>query len=663
MRMGGEEMVVTVYLAVFAISVAIGSGLGAFFCAGRIVLLPAPAATLVLAFFSAELALALHSLPAAAAQIAVGDFFKQPAAWRVGFDLAAMAVAGGVLAVPSFAAAQAWAPAEKRARVVAAINVLNAAFMVAGTLAVAALQKAGLGLDGVFALMALAALIAAAWMFARLPTSPMRDFLSILFRAFYRLEVKGRDNIAKAGPNAIIALNHVSFLDAALALSLLDHDPIFAIDTGIAERWWVKPFLRFVRVYPLDPTKPMATRGLIHAVRDGETLVIFPEGRLTVTGSLMKVYDGAGMIADKSGRKIVPTRIDGLEASAFSRLSRDQAPRRFLNKVTVTILEPVELEVGESLIGKARRQAAGAALYQIMSDLLFRTTDVEKTLFAAVAQAARKHGMGRVALEDPTSPALTYRKLLIGARLLGKQFSRLGPVGQPIGLMLPNVNGAGAAFLGLLSANRPPAMINFTAGPANIAAACAAAEAEIIVTSRAFIEKARAGKTGRTRRGKRRLRLSRGFARQDFRSRQAARLPQLPRAPREGEARRSRRHPFHFRIGGRAQGRRPLPPQYSVQCRASRRPHRFRPQRPAVQRAADLPFLRADRRPRPAAGFRRPDLSLSVAVALPHHPRADLRQQRHDPVRHRHCAQRLCAFGPSLRFALACVMSSPAPRR
>ncbi len=491
LRMGGEEMVVTAYLAVFAISVAIGSGLGAFFCAGRIVLLPAPAATLVLAFFSAELALALHSLPAAAAQIAVGDFFKQPAAWRVGFDLAAMAVAGGVLAVPSFAAAQAWAPAEKRARVVAAINVLNAAFMVAGTLAVAALQKAGLGLDGVFALMALAALIAAAWMFARLPTSPMRDFLSILFRAFYRLEVKGRDNIAKAGPNAIIALNHVSFLDAALALSLLDHDPIFAIDTGIAERWWVKPFLRFVRVYPLDPTKPMATRGLIHAVRDGETLVIFPEGRLTVTGSLMKVYDGAGMIADKSGRKIVPTRIDGLEASAFSRLSRDQAPRRFLNKVTVTILEPVELEVGESLIGKARRQAAGAALYQIMSDLLFRTTDVEKTLFAAVAQAARKHGMGRVALEDPTSPALTYRKLLIGARLLGKQFSRLGPVGQPIGLMLPNVNGAGAAFLGLLSANRPPAMINFTAGPANIAAACAAAEAEIIVTSRAFIEKAR----------------------------------------------------------------------------------------------------------------------------------------------------------------------------
>ncbi len=491
LRMGGEEMVVSVYLSVFAISVAIGSGLGAFFCAGRIVLLPAPVATLVLGFFSAELAFALHSMPAEAAPLAVDAFFRQPAAWRVGFDLAGMAVAGGVLAVPSFAAAQAWAPTERRARIVAAINVLNAAFMTVGALATAALQKVGLGIDGAFALMAGVALISAVWMFLRLPTSPTRDFISILFRAFYRLEVKGGDNIAKAGPNAIIALNHVSFLDAALALSLLDHDPIFAIDTGIAQRWWVKPFLRLVRVYPLDPTKPMATRGLIHAVRNGETLVIFPEGRLTVTGSLMKVYDGAGMIADKSGRRIVPTRIDGLEASAFSRLSRDQAPRRFLNKVTVTILEPVELKIDDSLRGKARRQAAGAALYQIMSDLLFRTTDVEKTIFAAVAEAAGKHGMGRIALEDPTSPALSYRKLLIGARLLGIKFSRLAPAGEPVGLMLPNANGAGAAFLGLISANRPPAMINFTAGPANIVAACTAANVETIVTSRAFVEKAR----------------------------------------------------------------------------------------------------------------------------------------------------------------------------
>ena len=488
--MGGEELVVSLYLGIFAIAIAIGSGLGSFLSSGRIILLPAPVATLVMGFFALELAAAVHGVIPSPTPKSVAEFFADPEAWRIGFDLAGLAIAGGVLVVPSFAAAQAWAPMEKRARIVGAINVLNAAFMVGGAIAVAALQAAGLGLGGVFALVALLCFVSAVWMFKNLPTSPLQDFLTILFRAIYRTEIIGRENLAKAGPNAIIALNHVSFLDAALALSLLDKDPVFAIDSGIAKRWWVKPFLRFTRAMPLDPTRPMATRTLINAVKNGETLVIFPEGRLTVTGSLMKIYDGAGLIADKSGAKVVPVRLDGLESTAFSKLKRELAPRRWFNKVKVTILEPVELKVDDALRGKARRQAAGAALYQIMSDLIFRTTDADRTIFDAIAEAADRHGMGRVALQDPTGE-LTYRKLLIGARVLGEKLADLAPAGQPVGLMLPNVNAMAAAWLGLISANRPPAMINFSAGAANILAACAAAEAKSILSSRAFIEKAK----------------------------------------------------------------------------------------------------------------------------------------------------------------------------
>jgi acyl-[acyl-carrier-protein]-phospholipid O-acyltransferase/long-chain-fatty-acid--[acyl-carrier-protein] ligase len=65
--------------------------------------------------------------------------------------------------------------------------------------------------------------------------------------------VNGRENIAKAGPNAIIAINHVSFLDAALILSIFESDPVFAIDHTMAQQWWVKPLLKFVRAFPLDP--------------------------------------------------------------------------------------------------------------------------------------------------------------------------------------------------------------------------------------------------------------------------------------------------------------------------------------------------------------------------------------------------------------------------
>lgn len=491
--MGGTEMVVSAYLATFAIAIAVGSGIGSFLASGRIVLLPVPVAGVIMGLFALDLGWAVSGIVAHQPAQDIDAFFASALAWRVGIDLAGLAIAGGIFIVPSFAATQAWAPAEKRARIVAAVNVLSAAFMVAGAAVVALLQAAGLTLSHLFMLIGALTIVASVWIFRTLPTNPLSDFLSILFRAFYRVEVTGRENIAKAGDNAIIALNHVSFLDAALALSILDKEPVFAIDHGIAQRWWVKPFLKLTRAMPLDPSRPLATRSLINAVKNGESLVIFPEGRLTVTGSLMKVYDGVGMIAEKSGAKIVPIRIEGLEATIFSRLTREQVRRRWFPKVRVTVLDPVALTVPDELKGKPRRQAAGAALYQIMSDLIFRTTDIDRSVFEAVTEAAKLNGESRVAVEDPITGTLTYKRLLIGAEVLGRKLMPLAARGEAIGVMLPNANGAAVTLLGLMSAARVPAMINFTAGAGNIAAACKAAEVRTIVTSRAFVEKGRMG--------------------------------------------------------------------------------------------------------------------------------------------------------------------------
>src|SRR5262249_35470530 len=299
----------------------------------------------------------------------------------------------------------------------------------------------------------------------------------------------GLENVAKAGPHPIIALNHVSFLDAAIALSFLEQEPMFAIDHGIAQRWWVKPFLKLTRAMPLDPTKPMATRTLINAVKGGETLIIFPEGRITVTGSLMKVYDGAGLIADKSDAMVVPVRLKGPEQTPLSRLDRRQVRRRWFPKVTVTVLEPVKLSVDPELKGKRRRIAAGAALYQIMSDLVFRTTTTDRSVVDAIIAAAKACGQSRVAIEDPLSGALSYRKLLLGVAVLGRKLIPLAGVGEAVGVMLPNANGAAVATLALMSAGRVPAMINVSAGAANVRAACRAAKIATIVTSRAFLEK------------------------------------------------------------------------------------------------------------------------------------------------------------------------------
>jgi acyl-[acyl-carrier-protein]-phospholipid O-acyltransferase/long-chain-fatty-acid--[acyl-carrier-protein] ligase len=491
--LGGSEEVVNAYLAVFSIAIAIGSGLASWLAHGRIILLPTLIGAIILGAFALDLGFATFAAKPAAAPLGAWAMLTSGRGLRVAVDLAGLAIGGGLFIVPTFTAVQAWAGADRRARVVAAVNVLNAAFMVVGTLAISAIEFAGVGTPMLFLLIGVANFAVAVAIGRTMPASGLGDFLSILFRAVYRLEVHGIDNLKNAGPNPIIALNHVSFLDAALAISLLERDPVFAIDHGIAQRWWVKPFLRFSRAMPLDPSKPMATRTLINAVKAGETLVIFPEGRITVTGSLMKVYDGAGLIADKTGALVVPVRIDGLEATPFSRLAHTQVRRRWFPKVVVTILEPVRLTVDDKLVGRHRRQAAGAALYEIMSDLVFRTTSTDRTVVQALIEAATVHGKNRTAVEDPVTRTLSYKRLLIGAAVLGRKLMPHAAEGKAVGVMLPNANGAALAVLGLMSAGRVPAMINFTAGASNILAACRAAEVVTIVTSRAFVDKGKLG--------------------------------------------------------------------------------------------------------------------------------------------------------------------------
>ncbi len=498
--LGGDPIVFNIYNALFAIGIALGSGLAAWLLAGRTLMLPTPIAAAMLGLVSLDLAATLHNAAtlhgaeAVRPLLAPAVFFSTWRAWHVGLDLLLLAMAGGLYIVPAFAAVQAWAPADQRARVVAAVNVLNAACIVAGLVATIVLQKLGASFATIFLILGIASLGASVWILSVLPTNPLRDLGVLVFRVFYRLEVHGGENLEAAGPNAIIALNHVSLLDAPIAFSVLDQDPVFAIDTGWAGKWWMKPVVRHMNALPLDPTRPLATRQLIQTVKGGATLVIFPEGRITRTGSLMKVYDGPGLIADKTGASIVPIRIEGAEHSRFSYLNSAQVYRRWFKRIKVTILPPRRVEVAPELKGRARRQAAGAALYAIMSEMVFETTSTDRTVFQAVVDAAHEHGPNHRAFEDPVTGTMTYKRALIGARVLGGKLMPLAPEGKAIGLMLPNSIGAVVSLFALMSAGRVVAMVNFSSGALNIKSAGAAAQFDTIVTSRTFIEKGKLDK-------------------------------------------------------------------------------------------------------------------------------------------------------------------------
>ena len=492
---GGAGFVLTVHLAAFAIAVAVGSALAGWLCKGRVVLVTVPVGLAGMVIAMAALAVVLVTAgpiaPAAAAPLGLSAYFAQPHAPIVAILLVVLALAGGLVVVPAMAALQAWSDIGHRSRVIGAVNILNAAFMVGAAVLVGAMQAAGLGTAGAFAASAAVVLVGLVWVALRLPTSFMRDGLSVVLRVLYRIDVRGIENLQqeRAGANPVIVINHVSFIDAMIAMSVMPNPPVFAIDRGIASRIWMRPFLKTLRALPLDPTSPLATRSLINCVRRGDPLVIFPEGRISVTGSLMKVYDGAALVADKTRAKIVPVRLEGPEASPFSKLTQAQVRRRWFPKIIVTIMPPLDLVIDPALAGRKRRRVAGAALYDIMSDVTFRTTATDMSLVDAIAAAAARYGAGREAVADPTAGILSYRRLLAGARALAPHMAELAEPGGAIGLLLPTAAGAAVTVLAVQSAGRVAAMLNFSAGPRAVSSAIASAQVRCVVTSRAFIAK------------------------------------------------------------------------------------------------------------------------------------------------------------------------------
>jgi acyl-[acyl-carrier-protein]-phospholipid O-acyltransferase/long-chain-fatty-acid--[acyl-carrier-protein] ligase len=122
---------------------------------------------------------------------------------------------------------------------------------------------------------------------------------------------------------------------------------------------------------------------------------------------------------------------------------------------------------------------------------MFRTQPLDATVLNRVIAAAKDRGMGKLAVEDPVTGPLSYGKLLTASAVLAARFRSLYPDRQVLGVMLPNANGACAAVLGVMSAGKVPAMINFTAGAANILSACKAADVRTVLTSRAFVAQAK----------------------------------------------------------------------------------------------------------------------------------------------------------------------------
>jgi len=319
--LGGDELMVTALLGTFIVGIATGSFLCERLSARQVELGLVLPGCLGLSLFAIDLWLAS---PVSPVPTDLARFIVEPASWRILFDLVMIGVAGGFFTVPLYALIQSRSEVTERSRIIAANNILNAAFMVVASLLAMVLLGAGLSIAELFLACALANLLVGALIFLRVPEFYLRAIAWALTHGLYRIELRGIDQIPMKGP-AVLICNHVSFADAVILMGVLPRLPRFVIDQQINRTPLVSRLFRASRTIPV--ASPHEDRQSVQRAYDeiaatleaGEMVFIFPEGQLSPDGDLAPFKGGLNKILRRNPVPVIPMALSGLWGSFFSR--------------------------------------------------------------------------------------------------------------------------------------------------------------------------------------------------------------------------------------------------------------------------------------------------------------------------------------------------------
>jgi len=357
--LGGNEHVFTLLLALFSIGIGVGSLLCERLSGRKVELGLVPFGSIGLTVFAIDLWLASRGL-ASGAETGVAAFASSGARWRVGIDIVLLGVFGGFYTVPLYALIQARSEPSHRSRIIAANNILNALFIVASAVGAIALLGAGLSIPQLFLVVGLMNAVVAAYIYTLVPEFLMRFLAWILIHTVYRVQQEGLDNIPEEGP-CVVVCNHVSYVDAVVIAACIRRPIRFVMDHRIFRAPLLSFIFRAMRTIPIassseDPSvKERAYDEVASALRAGEIVGIFPEGRLTHTGELNAFRPGILRILATAPVPVVPMALRGLWGSFFSRSHEGSAMRRIRG-----IFSHITLVAGAPLPAK-----------EVTTDLLF----------------------------------------------------------------------------------------------------------------------------------------------------------------------------------------------------------------------------------------------------------------------------------------------------
>lgn len=323
----------------------------------------------------------------------------------------------------------------------------------------------------------------------------VKSFLRMIVGFLFKVEKKDLDKISdilsKSDKN-IFVCNHLSFLDGLILGLFIPCNPVYLVNASIAKNPIVKFLLSFIDYLAVEPTSPMALKSMANIINSGRPVVIFPEGRITVTSGLMKIYEGSAFIADKTGARIIPLTLKGLLKSKLSRMGLTY-PKQWFPKISIMAHEPVVIETKKGVSNKARRMEAGEQLRKIMQLALFKSNDIEQSVYKSFISSMDYFGKKHKIIEELDGSFINYEKLNLMSHGLGYLISSVCNKGENVGILLPNTPACAGTVLGSNIYGLVPAMLNYTMSKEAFSSCLKSAQIKNIVTAHQFIEKGKLG--------------------------------------------------------------------------------------------------------------------------------------------------------------------------
>ncbi len=349
--LGGDAQVVTLLLATFSVGIGLGSLLCERMSGHKVEIGLVPFGAIGLTVFAIDLALASPEQPAASL-VGIGGFLDQPGSIRILADLTLMALFGGFYSVPLYALIQQRTREENRARVIAGNNILNALFMVVSALFAIGMLRAGVTLPNLFLAMGLLNVAVAVYIFKLVPEFLMRFLVWMLVHSVYRLRLKNIEAIPETGP-AVIACNHVSFVDALIIMAACRRPIRFIMYYKIFDIPIMRFIFRTAGAIPIaskkeDPAlQEKAFEAVAKGLERGDLIGIFPEGEITRDGELGTFRPGIERIIKRNPVPVIPMALRGLYGSFFSRMGGAAMSKpvrlltRFWSDIELVAADPV----------------------------------------------------------------------------------------------------------------------------------------------------------------------------------------------------------------------------------------------------------------------------------------------------------------------------------